>query len=151
MLLRLHKCQSLALMLAHIARHMEATVPAVSSVLVLALLVVPGFLLLGVAISLHEGSTLLFALKSLKLLQRRQTSLDLACIWVMALWHGFLRCIASQHECTNKGKESLNQVHLNAYSDMYMVPYIRLDAFVQAGCIVLGLQANNMRSCSVTL
>ncbi len=69
MLLRLHKSESLAPTLTHIVRHMEATVHAVSSVLVLALPVVLGFLPLWVAISFHEGSTLLLALSSLKLQQ----------------------------------------------------------------------------------
>jgi hypothetical protein len=82
MLLRLHKSQSLALTLNHIVGHKEATVPAVGFVLVLALLVVLGFLPLWVAISFHEGSTLLLVLNSLKLHQCRQNSPDFACIWV---------------------------------------------------------------------
>ncbi len=69
--------QTLALMLTHIVRHMETTVHAVGCGIVLALPVVLGFLSLGVAISLQEGSTLLLALKSLKLLQARQTSMHL--------------------------------------------------------------------------
>ncbi len=60
----------------------EATVPAVGFVLVLALPVVLGFLPLWVAISFHEGSTLLLVLNSLKLHQWRQNSPDFACIWV---------------------------------------------------------------------
>lgn len=45
---------------------------AIGSILVLALPVVLGFLPLWVAVSFHEGSTLLVALNSLKLLQWRQ-------------------------------------------------------------------------------
>ena len=45
---------------------------AIGSILVLALPVVLGFLPLWVAVSFHEGSTLLVALNCLKLLQWRQ-------------------------------------------------------------------------------
>ena len=45
---------------------------AIGSILVLALPVVLGFLPLWVAVSFHEGSTLLVALNSLRLLQWRQ-------------------------------------------------------------------------------
>lgn len=67
-------------MLSHIVRHM-ATVHVVGFVLALVLPAVFAFLSLGVTISLYEGFTLLLALQYLKLIQKRQTSLDLACIW----------------------------------------------------------------------
>ena len=64
----------LLLALAHRTQRVlrQNLVLAIGSILVLALPVVCGFLPLWVAVSFHEGSTLLVALNSLKLLQWRQ-------------------------------------------------------------------------------
>ena len=66
----------LLLSLAHRTQHVlrQNLILAIGSILVLALPVVLGLLPLWVAVSLHEGSTLLVALNSLKLLQWRQTA-----------------------------------------------------------------------------
>ena len=64
----------LLLSLAHRTQHVlrQNLVLAIGSILVLALPVLLGFLPLWVAVSFHEGSTLLVALNSLKLLQWKQ-------------------------------------------------------------------------------
>jgi Cd2+/Zn2+-exporting ATPase len=70
----------LLLSLAHRTQHVlrQNLILAIGSILVLALPVVLGFLPLWVAVSFHEGSTLLVALNSLKLLQWRQKTPDFA-------------------------------------------------------------------------
>ena len=64
----------LLLTLAHRTQRVlrQNLILAIGSILVLALPVVLGFLPLWMAVSFHEGSTLLVALNSLKLLQWRQ-------------------------------------------------------------------------------